>query len=286
SALSAGLEEDDDEDEEKAKRGKRIRQGGRNMTEQQRLERSRERNREHAKRSRVRKKFLLESLQKSVTALQEENEKLREAIHENLGADQAKELLANTDSSTLIASAPGEATRVLDDPDYSLVKALQTAQQNFVITDPTLPDNPIVFASQGFLDLTGYTLEQVLGRNCRFLQGPDTDPKAVEKIRKASLIARQNGTDASVCIRNYRVDGVMFWNQFFIAALRDSEGAVINYVGVQCRVNEDFVCAVQRQEQEGGGGQGGGGVGGEGDEGEEEEEEEGSEGEHQDADVL
>lgn len=51
--------------------------------------------------------------------------------------------------------------QVLDDPDYSLVKALQTAQQNFVITDPTLPDNPIVFASQGFLELTGYTLDQV-----------------------------------------------------------------------------------------------------------------------------
>ena len=50
---------------------------------------------------------------------------------------------------------------MLDDPDYSLVKALQTAQQNFVITDPTLPDNPIVFASQGFLELTGYTLDQV-----------------------------------------------------------------------------------------------------------------------------
>lgn len=50
---------------------------------------------------------------------------------------------------------------MLDDPDFSLVKALQTAQQNFVITDPTLPDNPIVFASQGFLELTGYTLDQV-----------------------------------------------------------------------------------------------------------------------------
>ena len=51
--------------------------------------------------------------------------------------------------------------QVLDDPDYSLVKALQTAQQNFVITDPTLPDNPIVFASQGFLELTGYSLDEV-----------------------------------------------------------------------------------------------------------------------------
>lgn len=72
----------------------------------------RERNREHAKRSRVRKKFLLESLQKSVTALQEENEKLRGAIRANLGADEAKELLAQTEASSLIASSPGDATKV------------------------------------------------------------------------------------------------------------------------------------------------------------------------------
>ncbi|CAN0008823.1 unnamed protein product [Ectocarpus sp. 8 AP-2014] len=245
------------------------------MTEQQRLDR-RERNREHAKRSRVRKKFLLESLQKSVTSLQEENEKLRGAIRSNLGPEEAKELLAETETpTTLIASRPGDATKVLDDPDYSLVKALQTAQQNFVITDPTLPDNPIVFASQGFLELTGYTLDQVLGRNCRFLQGPDTDPKAVEKIRKASARARARASarDTSVCLRNYRVDGAMFWNQFFIAALRDSEGAVINYVGVQCKVDEDFVRAVQRTEGE---------EDGEGDE-EEEEDEDHSDTEEKDA---
>jgi PAS domain-containing protein len=51
--------------------------------------------------------------------------------------------------------------------------------------DPSLPDNPIVYASQGFLNLTGYAMDQILGRNCRFLQGPDTDPEAVDKIRKA-----------------------------------------------------------------------------------------------------
>ena len=91
----------------------------------------------------------------------------------------------------------------------SLVKALQTAQQNFVITDPSLPDNPIVFASQGFLTLTGYALESVLGRNCRFLQGPRTDPRAVAKIRKAV----DEGYDTSVCLLNYRIDGSTFYNQ-------------------------------------------------------------------------
>lgn len=205
----------------------------------------RERNREHAKRSRVRKKFLLESLQQSVNALQQENDKLRSAIKDHLGP-QADDLLAscNQKAGSLIASNPSDATRILDDPDYSLVKALQTAQQNFVITDPSLPDNPIVFASQGFLTLTGYTLDQVLGRNCRFLQGPETDPRAVQKIRKAIA----EGYDTSVCLLNYRIDGTTFWNQFFVAPLRDSEGNVVNYVGVQCKVSDDFARAIAQSE--------------------------------------
>lgn len=205
----------------------------------------RERNREHAKRSRVRKKFLLESLQQSVNALQHENEKLRSVIREQLGPP-AEDLLAscNQKSVSLIASCPGDATRILDDPDYSLVKALQTAQQNFVITDPSLPDNPIVFASQGFLTLTGYTLDQVLGRNCRFLQGPQTDPRAVQKIRKAIA----EGFDTSVCLLNYRIDGTTFWNQFFVAPLRDCDGVVVNYVGVQCKVSDDFARTISQSE--------------------------------------
>jgi len=136
----------------------------------------------------VRKKFLLESLQKSVNALQEENDKLRSAIKNHLGSDQAEELMKDVSSEpsdSLITADPTSATKILEDPDYTLVKALQTAQQNFVITDPSLPDNPIVYASQGFLNLTGYSMEQILGRNCRFLQGPETDPEAVDKIRRA-----------------------------------------------------------------------------------------------------
>ena len=214
------------------------------MTEAQRDER-RERNREHAKRSRVRKKFLLESLQQSVNALQFENDKLRTAIREKLGS-RADELLreaGGTTAKSLIARDPAQATRVLDDPDYSLVKALQTAQQNFVITDPSLPDNPIVFASQGFLTLTGYALESVLGRNCRFLQGPRTDPRAVAKIRKAV----DEGYDTSVCLLNYRIDGSTFYNQFFVAPLRDGAGNVVNYVGVQCQVTDQFAAALERE---------------------------------------
>lgn len=205
----------------------------------------RERNREHAKRSRVRKKFLLESLQQSVHALQEENEKLKSAIREHLTHD-ADDLLASCGMGgpTVIASDPNDATKILDDPDYSLVKALQTAQQNFVISDPSLPDNPIVYASQGFLGLTGYTLEQVLGRNCRFLQGPLTDPIAVNRIRKGI----EKGEDTTVCLLNYRSDATTFWNQFFVAALRDGDGNIVNFLGVQCKVSEEYARAFMKND--------------------------------------
>ena len=97
----------------------------------------------------MRKKFLLESLQHSVKALEEENEKLRHAVREHCG-DEADGLLSRCSAggSLLSGDSSSGTVRLLDDPDYSLVKALQTAQQNFVISDPSLPDNPIVYASQ------------------------------------------------------------------------------------------------------------------------------------------
>jgi PAS domain S-box-containing protein len=208
-----------------------------------------ERNREHAKRSRIRKKFLLESLQQSVALLKEENEKLKVSIRSHLGDEKAEQLIydgKNPSGDGLLASSQGIANKVLDDPDFSFIKALQTAQQNFVVTDPSLPDNPIVYASQGFLNLTGYSLDQILGRNCRFLQGPETDPKAVQRIRNAI----EQGNDMSVCLLNYRVDGTTFWNQFFIAALRDSNGNVTNFVGVQCKVSDQYAATVVKQQEE------------------------------------
>jgi len=229
------------------KKKKRSRGQQRYMTEEQKVER-RERNREHAKRSRVRKKFLLESLQQSVQALQDENEKLREAIREHL-PQEAESLLSTCSdgatNSSILADRPDEATKTLDDPDYSLVKALQTAQQNFVITDPSMPDNPIVYASQGFLSLTGYNLDQVLGRNCRFLQGPGTDPRTVARIRSGI----EKGEDTTTVLLNYRADQTTFWNQFFVAALRDGEGNIVNYLGVQCKVSDDYATAFITHEQ-------------------------------------
>jgi PAS domain S-box-containing protein len=110
--------------------------------------------------------------------------------------------------------------------DYSMIENLIKTQQSFVITDPNKADNPIEYISPAFLELTGYTKEEVIGRNCRFLQGIGTDPAAIAKIRENI----EQGKDTSVTLLNYKADGTPFWNQFFIAALRDKEKKIINYV--------------------------------------------------------
>jgi len=130
-------------------------------------------------------------------------------------------------------SIPKQGGKILMEPDFRLMHSLVTSQQNFVLSDPSLPDNPIVYASDGFCRLSGYKRQDILGRNCRFLQGPGTDQAAVDVIRKGVA----EGRDISVCLLNYRADGSPFWNQFFLGALKDVDGQVVNYVGVQCAVN-------------------------------------------------
>jgi PAS domain-containing protein len=194
----------------------------------------RQRNREHAKRSRVRKKFMLESLQEEVRGLQRQNQGLRMVVQEHI-PEHAMEIIADCCTTNPLFSddielATGKKTEDLDKSDFSLMQSLSSGQQCFVLSDPKLPDNPIVFATPGFYKLTGYTSKEVLGRNCRFLQGPGTDTRAVDVIRKAVA----SGSDATVCLLNYKADGTPFWNQFFIGALRDSDNCIVNYVS-RCR---------------------------------------------------
>ncbi|GFH48506.1 hypothetical protein CTEN210_04982 [Chaetoceros tenuissimus] len=201
----------------------------------------RQRNREHAKRSRVRKKFLLESLQAEVRELQIENDNLRMVVQSKIPQHAQQIINECCKKSPLFedeksGESKEDAKKIeLVNSDFSLIESLTSGQQNFVLSDPRLPDNPIVYASEGFYQLTGYTREQVLGRNCRFLQGPGTDPKAVDVIRTAVA----NGTDATTCLLNYKADGTPFWNQFFVAALRDSDNCIVNYVGVQCAIDPE-----------------------------------------------
>ncbi|XP_058109947.1 phototropin-1 [Magnolia sinica] len=110
-----------------------------------------------------------------------------------------------------------------------LATTLERIEKNFVITDPRLPDNPIIFASDSFLELTEYSREEILGRNCRFLQGPETDPATVRNIRQAI----DNQTDVTVQLINYTKSGKKFWNVFHLQPMRDQKGEVQYFIGVQ-----------------------------------------------------
>ncbi|CAD5176358.1 unnamed protein product [Musa acuminata subsp. malaccensis] len=110
-----------------------------------------------------------------------------------------------------------------------LATTLERIEKNFVITDPRLPDNPIIFASDSFLELTEYSREEILGRNCRFLQGPETDPTTVRKIRDAI----DNQRDVTVQLINYTKSGKKFWNLFHLQPMRDQKAEVQYFIGVQ-----------------------------------------------------
>ncbi|XP_020598665.1 phototropin-1A [Phalaenopsis equestris] len=110
-----------------------------------------------------------------------------------------------------------------------LATTLERIEKNFVITDPRLPDNPIIFASDSFLELTEYSREEILGRNCRFLQGPETDTATVRKIREAI----DNERDVTVQLINYTRSGKKFWNLFHLQPMRDQKGEVQYFIGVQ-----------------------------------------------------
>lgn len=186
-------------------------------------------NREHAKKSREKRKKELSSLEEDLAELQREHGCLKRLIQDHFPADDAK---------TALQGENGEANSDLHRSDYELLQSLAGTggnsihhrhPQSYVITDPRLPDNPIVYVSDKFCELTGFTREQAVGRNCRFLQGPQTDPKALEVYRKGI----QEGKDCTAVLLNYKADGTPFWNCCFVAALRDSHNNIVNYVGVQ-----------------------------------------------------
>lgn len=112
--------------------------------------------------------------------------------------------------------------------------AVRATRMPMVITNPSLPDNPIVFCNEAFQQLTGYDLEDVLGRNCRFLQGPDTDRATVALVREAI----EKGESISVDMLNYRKDGSTFWNAFYLSPVRDDEGEIRFFFASQLDVTD------------------------------------------------
>ncbi len=113
-------------------------------------------------------------------------------------------------------------------------RALAVAAEGITIADARAPDRPLIYVNEGFERLTGYAAADALGRNCKFLQGPQTDPATVAEIRAALAADR----DCTVEILNYRRDGTTFWNRLSITPVRDAEGAVSHYIGIQSDVTK------------------------------------------------
>jgi PAS domain S-box-containing protein len=104
----------------------------------------------------------------------------------------------------------------------------------FTISDPRKPDNPLVWVNPAFSRSTGWSADEVIGQNCRFLQGDATDPAAIEAIRQAI----RQGVPLTVTLLNYRKDGTAFWNQLSISPVMDGAGELVSFVGIQIDVTE------------------------------------------------
>ncbi len=110
--------------------------------------------------------------------------------------------------------------------------AIQMTRMPMIISDPRQPDNPIAFANNAFLDLTGYEEAEVVGRNCRFLQGAQTDRETVSELRDAVAAKRA----IAVEILNYRRDGSPFWNAVFMGPIFDEQGELLYFFASQLDV--------------------------------------------------
>ena len=144
-----------------------------------------------------------------------ENERLRNENRE-LQAELAR--LRERNAAHMRRPEGGQRTSAAD-ADLLFTAAEKTRMPQ-IVTDPNLPDNPIVFANRAFQDLCGYSAEELIGRNCRFLQGAGTDPADIAKVRDAIAGRR----DVVVEILNYRRDGSTFRNELYVSPVFTSEG--------------------------------------------------------------
>lgn len=119
------------------------------------------------------------------------------------------------------------------DPFAAAVRATRMAM---IVTDPRRPDNPIVFANDAFLRLTGYSRLEVTGRNCRFLQGPETDMDTVARVRQAV----REQTDINVDLLNYRKDGSTFHNALYVGPVHDEKGELLYFFASQLDVSDRY----------------------------------------------
>jgi len=122
-----------------------------------------------------------------------------------------------------------------------LLRAVESARNGIVMTDPNLPDNPIIYTNPAFTELTGYSADEILKHNCRFLQGNDRDQPGLVQLRDALREERA----ITVVLRNYRKDGIRFFNELTVSPVRNEHGKLISFVGIQ----NDITARIEAEER-------------------------------------
>jgi PAS domain S-box-containing protein len=125
-------------------------------------------------------------------------------------------------------------------------QAIQAAQNGMVIADARTPDTPLLYVNQGFERMTGYRAEEIVGKNCRFLQGGTSDASARSRIHSAL----SNAEPCQVTLKNFRKDGSMFWNRLEISPIFAGDGTLTHYVGVQTDISDWVEAEAARRESE------------------------------------
>jgi PAS domain S-box-containing protein len=115
-----------------------------------------------------------------------------------------------------------------------LTQILDSCVNGVTLTDPDLEDSPIVYANKAFEDMCGYPQEEIVGRNCRFLQAVDRDQPELDRLRAAI----KKHEPIEVTLRNYRKNGELFYNRLVVKPLLDERGNVVYYLGVQYDITE------------------------------------------------
>ena len=117
---------------------------------------------------------------------------------------------------------------------HLLKRAIASSTNGIVIADAVAPNQPIIYTNQGFERITGYRRDEILGQNCRFLQGNDTNQPELHELRRA-LKAHE---PCCVTLRNYHKDGTLFWNELSLSPVRDADGQLTHFIGVQTDVTQ------------------------------------------------
>ncbi len=142
------------------------------------------------------------------------------------GSGENFQVISISDVTSLLAAQHALELRTRVELEH---RQWQAVNAGVVISDALQPDMPIVYVNPEFERMSGYRAEEILGKNCRFLQGGQRDQPALQPIRDAI----RAGTSGYAVLRNFRKDGSPFDNELFISPVRNAEGKVIQFVGIQ-----------------------------------------------------